>query len=161
MDAVIEQANEATRHHVVRKRASQRRRAPDAGARGGRGTCWPEPWPYGNGIVARPWLLRTLLFQDATYPKQTALTVEGGNPLRVVRGGTLTVTVHADPDRVVPGTVTYHMRFPSLGDLVETVKPTASDAASFVKVFPSVTEPFTFFVTGNDDRTAKIKCGAR
>ena len=107
--------------------------------------------------IARPWLLRTLLLQSTDYPKRTALRVEGGNPLRVVRGGVLTVVIRADRARVVPDSVTYHMRFPSLGDLVQTVRASADDSSRFDKVFPSVTEPFTFYVTGNDDRTGRIR----
>lgn len=156
IEAVIEQANEATRPlsfgTALRSDAARRvlGRAVLCAAMAGAVAAWQ--WE-----VVHPWLLRTLLLRNVTYPKRTALIVEGGNPQRVVRGGALTAAVRADPDRVVPAAVTYHMRFPSLGDLIETVKPTADDAARFVKVFPSVAEPFVFFATGNDDRTEKIR----
>ncbi len=156
MDAVIEQANTATGDltfgTVLRGDAVRRVliRAFLCAAIAAGIVTWQ--WE-----VARPWLLRNLLLRNVTYPRRTVLTVEGGDPQRVVRGGALTVVVHADPRRVVPETVTYHMRFPSLGDLVETVKSTADAPARFVKVFPAVTEPFTFFVTGNDDRTTRFR----
>lgn len=155
MDAVIEQANESARPlpfgSVLRSDAARR-------ALGRALACIAVVAALGvwQRELVLPWLLRTVLLSNATYPRRTALVVEGGNPLQVVRGGALSVTVRADTDRVVPEAVTWHTRFPSLGDLLETVKPVPGDSARFVKVFPSVTEPFSFFVSGNDDRTERV-----
>jgi hypothetical protein len=107
--------------------------------------------------LVEPWFMRNVLLEDVQYPKRTRLYVEGRSPLRVVRGGALTVTVRADEAKVVPPEVVFHMRFPSMGDLAETVKPPPGRSALFVKVFPAVAEPFVFSVSGNDDRTARVK----
>ena len=156
MDAVIEQANEAAVAlafgQVLRGEAVRRILVKALVCLAAVAGLAAWQWE-----VAQPWLLRTLLLQGITYPKRTALQVEGGNPLRVVRGGALTVVVRADPERIVPDSLACHMRFPSVGDLVQTIKPSPDDPARFVKVFPSVAEPFTFFMTGNDDRTGRIR----
>jgi hypothetical protein len=104
-----------------------------------------------------PWAVRNLMLRDVRYPQRTHLSVAGGNPLRVVRGGRLDIVVTADPDKVVPPAVVFHMRFPSLGELTEAVKPRDGKHNVYVKPFPVVAEPFTFRVTGNDDRTREIR----
>jgi len=156
MDAVVEQANESVAAiafgDVLRGDAVRRMLARALACLVAVTVLAAWQWE-----VARPWLLRTLMLRNVSYPKRTLLAVEGGNPLKVVRGGALTVVVRADPERVVPDALTCHMRFPSLGDLVQTVKPSRDDPARFEKVFPSVSEPFSFFVTGNDDRTGRIR----
>jgi hypothetical protein len=109
---------------------------------------WPD--------VAAVWAARNVLLRDVPYPKETILDVEGGNPMRVVRGDVLRVTVRARRGTVAPDAVAFHMRFPSAGMLTESVSFTAEDRRAYVKGFPTVTEPFVFYVTGNDDRTEDI-----
>jgi len=99
------------------------------------------------------WFRRNVLLAEEAWPKQTYLTVVGGPRFRAVRGEALTVTVSADPEHVVPRTVTFHMRFPGLGTVSENVPLTAPGGHTYVKTFESVTEAFAFYVTGNDDRT--------
>ena len=105
-----------------------------------------------------PWARRNVLLAGDTYPRRTHLTVLTKRPIRVVRGGSVEVVVRADPQRVVPGAVTFHMTFASAAgdEAVETVPLSTPESATYVKRFELVNEPFHFYVTGNDDRTADI-----
>jgi hypothetical protein len=106
--------------------------------------------------VASAWAVRNLLLRDVPYPKETILDVQGGNPMRVVRGESLQVTVRVRKGTSAPEAVLFRMRFPSAGLLTESVSFTPEDRRAYVKTFPTVTEPFVFNVMGNDDRTEDI-----
>ena len=108
-------------------------------------------WAIGD--VAEPWAARNLLLKDSSYPKQTVLRIAGPDPIRVMRGDPLSLTVTAQAPSVAPERVIFHMRFPSLGETSESVAGSPQDRRAYVKLFPMVNEPFRFYVTGNDDRT--------
>ncbi len=110
-----------------------------------------------HGPVMRQWYARMVLLRDAQYPRSTHLVVEGGPVFRVGRGSSLTVTVRADRQKVVPPQVTFHLRFPSAGQFEETVGPASPGDSAFVKRFEVVSEPFEFHVTGGDDRTEAFR----
>lgn len=103
--------------------------------------------------VVELWFKRNVLFMNVPWPKKTSLRVEGGPVFRVVRGRRFTVKVQADPEKVVPEYVTFHMRFSDLGVVAENIKPVMSGGNIYVKVFENVAEPFEFYITGNDDKT--------
>jgi len=107
--------------------------------------------------LAAPWAQRNLFLQDASYPKRTRLHVAGPNPIRVLRGDPLTLTVTAHAGRVAPAHVTNHRRFPSTGTNEETVPPVPHDRRIYVRTLPMVSEAFRFHVTGNDDRTGEVR----
>ena len=115
------------------------------------GLAWATP------TIATQWARRNLLMQESSYPKRTHLEVLGKNPTRVLRGDPLKVAVTARAGRVAPPHVTFHMQFPSTGDAAESVPADARDPTLYVKTFPMVNEPFTFHVTGNDDRTGEVR----
>ncbi len=114
-----------------------------------------------NSSVMGLWFQRNILFADVAWPQETYLTIEGGREIdggsrlqfRVVRGRSLPITVKADADHVVPNDVTFHMDFPGLGTVAENVAAAPSESNTYLKVFENVSEPFEFYVTGNDDRT--------
>lgn len=106
--------------------------------------------------VMRIWLQRVALLQNAEYPRDTKLAMEGPMRIRVGRGSALEVAVVADERRVVPNEVTFRMKFPSVGAVDETVPPTAAAANRFVKKFEVVSEPFSFTVVGHDDETQRV-----
>jgi hypothetical protein len=108
--------------------------------------------------LAGAWLRRNVLLADGRYPTRTALTVEGGPVLRVARGGPLEVTVRADPKRVVPSEVMFHLVFASAGDrtVQRPVGLAPGRADAYVQRFEVVSEPFHFHVTGNDARTDEV-----
>jgi hypothetical protein len=108
-------------------------------------------------VVAAQWARRNLLMREAPYPKQTHLEVLGANPIRAIRGDPLTITVAARAGTVAPRHVTFHMEFASTGGAAESVPADARDPSRYVKTFPMVNEPFTFHVTGNDDRTDEVR----
>ena len=86
-------------------------------------------------------------------PRQTYLVVLNGPEFRVPRGGDLTVVVAVGPESsVVPDRVVFHLVYGSVGAVEETVEA-APGTRTYVKRFQSVSEPFKFSVTGNDDRT--------
>jgi hypothetical protein len=103
--------------------------------------------------VFMAWLQRNVLLRDVGWPRQTHLTVEKGNKFRVGRGRPLDVVVVADRDKVVPPSVTFHIQFGNAPGVEETVSAVPGSPHRFLKHFPMVSEPFTFYVTGNDDRT--------
>ncbi len=108
----------------------------------------------------RTWLRRDLLLGllgDPKWPQDTHLEVRGAPDFRVMRGGALTLTVDAAGSRVVPREVVLHMAFPSVGTVEETVPASGADAATYVRTFEAVGEPFRFHVTGGDDRTAEYE----
>jgi hypothetical protein len=107
--------------------------------------------------LAVPWAERNILFRNAHYPRQTVLHIKGGNPIKVLRGDSLSVNVVAEPGCVAPREVTFHLRFPSIGATLERVAASPSDPRLYVKTFQVVSEPFTFRVTGNDDRTDEVR----
>lgn len=142
----------------------------------GKGTWKRAAWSAGavgllvvfaafNTKLMVPWLMRNVLFQNVDYPRQTILEVVGGPTFNVVAGEDLAVTCTArtDGDHVVPDAVTFHMSFAQLGSVDETVRRPSRDSNQFVKVFEAVSDPFTFYVTGNDGRTEKcqVTVGAR
>ncbi|MGD0898489.1 MAG: hypothetical protein ABR915_11680, partial [Thermoguttaceae bacterium] len=112
---------------------------------------------WAAGDVAAPWAARNLLWREAVYPKQTILLVSADDPIRVVRGDPLTITVTAEAASVAPQQVTFHMRFPSLGQSAETVPASGPDQRTYAKTLSMVNEPLTFYVTGNDDRTGEFR----
>ncbi|MCD4699227.1 MAG: DUF4175 domain-containing protein, partial [Phycisphaerae bacterium] len=105
------------------------------------------------------WFQRNVLFADVPWPQETYLVIEGGREVngrlqfRVVRGRNLNVTVRADDEHVVPGEVTFHMDFPGLGTVAENVTGASIGGNVYIKGFSNVSEPFEFYVTGNDDKT--------
>jgi len=103
--------------------------------------------------VMGPWFLRNVLFLNVPYPRQTHLSVDGGPVFRVIRGDDLRVAVRADASRVVPNAVTFHMTFPGLGKVEESVGGAGPGGNVYVKTFENVADDFEFRVTGNDDRT--------
>ena len=103
------------------------------------------------------WFKRNVLFMNVPWPKKTSLYVEGGPIFKAVRGRRLTVRVIADPKKVVPEYVTFHMRFSTLGLVAENIRPTVSGGNVYVKNFENVAEPFEFYITGNDDRTEWLR----
>jgi hypothetical protein len=107
--------------------------------------------------VAAPWAERNLLLRDAKYPRQTILRIAGGNPQRVVRGDPMKITVTVAPDTTAPKEVEFHMKFTSIGSATESIPAMPGDPPRYVKIFPVVTEPFKFYVTGNDDQTEEVK----
>jgi hypothetical protein len=107
--------------------------------------------------LALPWAERNLLLRDANYPKRTVLRVEGGNPIRVMRGEPLTLKVSVEPGKFAPRDVTFHLRFPSAGLTVERVAASPADPRAYVKSIPTVVEPFSFRVAGNDDKTGEVR----
>ena len=113
---------------------------------------------WGVRDVAAAWAKRNVLLRrSSSYPRQTILQVVGGSPIRVLRGDPLRVTVTARAGRVAPEHVVFHMRFPSVGQTAEAVPASPGDGCEYVKTFPMVNEPFTFHVTGNDDRTGHVR----
>jgi len=107
-------------------------------------------------LVMKTWLDRITTLSAAAYPKDTAIRIDGPTHIRIGRGSSLEVAVVADEQKVVPGEVTFQMKFASVGAVEETVAPAPGTANRFVKKFEVVSEPFTFFVTGGDDRTAPV-----
>jgi hypothetical protein len=100
----------------------------------------------------RLWFQRNLLLAEAPWPQSTYLAVAGGGDFGVVRGGDLTVVVAVRPDsKVVPGEVTFDVRYASAGSGAEKV-PLSPAGGTYVKTFEQVTEPFSFFVSGGDER---------
>ena len=71
-----------------------------------------------------PWFMRNVLFQNVPYPRQTNLTEVRADPgFKVARGGSIEITVVADPQHVVPEFVTVLKKYPGLGDQDEDVYP--------------------------------------
>ncbi len=147
---VVEQADEQTRKLDV-SQAVQGRSALRAGVLGvaavllvaGAGLLRPELM----GIYLR----RHLFLQDVPWPKRTHLSVAGGPTFGVVRGGSLSVSVQALGQR--PPHVSFEMKFPHLGEVLEDVEPAAGNHGGFEKTFENVSEGFEFRVSGGDDRT--------
>ena len=105
----------------------------------------------------RTWLKRDLLLGllgDPHWPQDTHLEVRGAPDFRTMRGGSLTLTVDAAGSKVVPAEVVLHMEFASVGSVEEVVPLSSPDAATYTRTFDAVSEPFRFYVTGNDDRTS-------
>jgi predicted phage tail protein len=103
------------------------------------------------------WLGRNVLLREEAYPRRTVLRIEGGNPIRVLRGEPLSVRVNAREGRVAPASVTFHMRFASGSQAAEDVAPLADDRLVYVKTFAMVNEPLALRVSGNDDRTDEVR----
>ena len=100
-----------------------------------------------------PWFQRNILFRDIDYPRETYLSVEVEPGFEVVRGGSITVTVTADDEHVVPDEVIFHKKFPGLGIEREAVRADEARPNVFVKRFENITERLEFRVTGNDHTT--------
>ncbi len=111
-----------------------------------------------NPDIMGLWFKRNVLFGNERWPQETYLQVHGGPNFKVIRGGTLTLTVTAtEKSKVVPAQVTFHMDFPSLpGEVKESVHPNRPGGSVFVKKIENVAEGFEFYVTGGDDRTAEF-----
>ncbi|KKL28011.1 hypothetical protein LCGC14_2379410, partial [marine sediment metagenome] len=99
------------------------------------------------------WFQRNVLLADVPYPRQTYLSIAGGPEFKVIRGDSLTVEVTAEG--VIPPSVSFHMRFPGLGKVTETV-PSGAERGVYSKTFENVSDAFEFRVAGNDDRTGKF-----
>ena len=107
-----------------------------------------------QGDVMRLWAARNLAFADVPWPQETYLRVEGGPDFTVLRGENLTVTVRLEPGSVPPLNVVLHARYPS-GLSAENVAPSPNGEGTYVKIFPAVSDPFEFYVTGGDDQRDK------
>ncbi len=106
-----------------------------------------------NEGLARSWWQRQALLADVSYPTRTRLAFEDDRPLRLVRGSSVEVAVLADSSGVVPAAVTFHLDLPSAGRVTERVERSEGGNPRYVRRFELVSEPFSFFVTGNDART--------
>jgi len=100
-----------------------------------------------------PWFQRNILFRDIDYPRETYLRVEVEPGFEVVRGGSITVTVTADDEHVVPDEVIFHKKFPGLGIEREAVRADEARSNVFVKTFENITVRLEVRVTGNDHTT--------
>jgi len=107
------------------------------------------------------WFQRNVLLADVDWPQRTYLTVRDesfailGDSVNVVRGDDLTVNILVEPGSDSPPYVMVHARYGSVGDTEAKIDPNPEDARRFVKTFRSVTEAFTFYVVGGDDRRDK------
>ncbi len=102
------------------------------------------------------WFQRNVLLRDTPWPRDTYLKMVKGPEFRVVRGGTLSVTVAVEPhSTVTPAYVTFHMKYDTAGTVEEDVEIDAKGIGR--KDFTDVTEPFSFWVTGNDGRTEECR----
>ena len=108
---------------------------------------------YVKADVMVPWFMRNILFRNVPYPQQTYLKVTCAPGLKVPRGGSLTVTVTADPEHIVPREVVFHTRFTSLAGTQRDRISQEGDSNEFTRTFEDITEPFKFRITGNDDTT--------
>jgi len=105
--------------------------------------------------IMKQWFFRNVLLADVAYPQQTYLHVAGGPEFRVVRGGDFSVTVRAT-GAVIPSEVMFHMDFPGLGRIDRSVSGSGDLGDVYVRTFEKVSDEFTFYVTGNDDRTKRF-----
>ncbi len=102
------------------------------------------------------WCRRNVLLADVDWPQDNYIEVQGDD-FNVVRGDDLTVEILSNPTATPPPYVMLHARFPSVGRTEAKIDPDPADRNRFVKTFRSVTEPFTFYVVGGDDRRDRRK----
>ncbi|MCE5277286.1 MAG: hypothetical protein ABFD92_02900 [Planctomycetaceae bacterium] len=111
-----------------------------------------------NGDALSRWFQRNVLLADVDWPQRTYLTVRDenmnilGDEVLVVRGEDMAVHVTADEGSESPPSVMVCARFPSVGDTEASVDPNPDDRRRFVQTFRSVTEEFSFYAIGGDDR---------
>lgn len=109
-----------------------------------------------------PWLQRNIAFADVDYPQDTYLEVKGGPHFTLLRGTDLEVIIRTERrSTVTPPYVTLHAFYPSLrkgGDdgwtegQADLVGKDAEGRDFYLIAFPRVSEEFSFYVTGGDDR---------
>ncbi len=102
------------------------------------------------------WCQRNVLLADVDWPQDNYIDVQGNN-FKVVRGDDLTVEILSDPAATPPPYVMLYAHFPSVGKTEAKIDPDPADRNRFAKTFRSVTEPFTFYVIGGDDRRDRRK----
>ena len=104
------------------------------------------------------WFERNVLFQETPWPQNTYLEVitpKGLNDFYVLRGDDLTVQVQVAADSSsAPQFVVFHAEYPSVGSTEERVDANP-DGRTYTKVFQAVSEQFSFYVTGDDDKRDK------
>jgi hypothetical protein len=108
-------------------------------------TVWQYP-------IMSLWVQRNLAFANVDWPQDTYLRVEGGPDFKVLRGGDLEIVVTVRPGSVAPPSITMHSEYASLGRTEAEVQPATPDGMRFVHTFRNVSEEFSFYVTGGDDR---------
>ncbi len=107
-------------------------------------TAWQYP-------TMQLWFQRNVALANVDWPQETYLQVLGGPDFKILRGEDLTITVVARDGSVVPPHVTFHARYPSLaGTTEDRIDPDAQ--GRFVLTVRNVSEEFSFWVTGGDDR---------
>jgi len=112
-----------------------------------------------------PWLQRNVAFADVDYPQDTYLEVKGGPEFTILRGTDLTVVIRTeDRSTVAPPHVTVHAHFPSQekGDddgwregQADLKGKDDEGRDHYTLTFERVTEEFSFYVTGGDDRRVR------
>ena len=112
-------------------------------------------------VMAR-WLQRNVAFVDVSYPQNTYLRIDGGPVHRVLRGAELEVTITVEADSTSwPDHVIVHVHYPSLADgsddgwseeQVELAGVNEAGRSYYTIRFRRVTEEFSFYVVGGDDR---------
>lgn len=106
------------------------------------------------------WFKRNILFMNEPWPQRTYLTVmnvPNRNDFTVLRGDDLTVLVTvAEGSREIPPFIVLHADYPSVGATEERLD-LMPDGRSYEKTFQSVSEPFSFYVFGGDDRRDKAR----
>jgi len=118
-----------------------------------------------QGDVMSLWFRRNVLFADAAWPQRTYLRLQvyGGEDLAaplpgpdydVLRGQDLRIVVMPVEGTEAPDEVSLHVGLASLGRTsVKLLTRPADGAARYQTVVRGINEPFTFYVTGGDDRT--------
>lgn len=99
------------------------------------------------------WFKRNVLMTNDAWPQDTYLKVQG-NDFEVLRGDDLSVVVVVVEGSQAPAWVTYHANYPSVGMTEERVD-VSPDGKTYEKKFQAVSEEFSFYVTGGDDKTDK------
>ncbi|MFW6133926.1 MAG: hypothetical protein ACOC8F_08525, partial [Planctomycetota bacterium] len=135
----------------------ERRRARRVGLLALAGTMLLAGFTVWQAPVMRRWFQRNVLFVDAAvaaWPQDTYLRVRGGPHFTVLRGEDLRITVGVAPGSVAPDEITLHRTLASIGRTSREVIARAGDSpARYEKLIRNIHEPFTFYVTGGDDRT--------
>jgi hypothetical protein len=103
------------------------------------------------------WFQRSVLMGSQRWPRSTHLTLLHPPEIVVARGDPLTLTAQADQAFTVPGQVVFRLAFQTAGEVEETVDASPDGQGFFRKKIDAVTEPFHFFVYGNDDRTSECR----
>ena len=108
--------------------------------------------------VMSRWFRRNVLFADAAqvaWPQDVYLKVQGGQHFTVLRGESLRIEVLPKGKGEPPEESTLHRSYESMARESEDKMPLMDNPARYEKTVENVREPFTFYVTGGDDRTDK------